>query len=46
MEGFDVSLVPTIFLAFQGIVIGLFVLVHIFLGRKRGVVKTFLVFYW
>lgn len=40
MEGFDVSLVPTIFLAFQGIVIGLFALVHIFLGRKRGVVKT------
>src|SRR5690554_1222167 len=40
MNEFDVSLIPTIFLLFQVAVIGLFVLVHIFLGRKRGVTKT------
>ena len=40
MNEFDVSMIPMIFLLFQVAVIGLFVLVHIFLGRKRGVVKT------
>ncbi len=40
MSGFDMSLIPTIFLGFQALVIGLYVLVNIGLGRKRGVTKT------
>ncbi|MFA7417303.1 MAG: hypothetical protein WCZ19_02055 [Acholeplasma sp.] len=40
MNGFDVSMIPMIFLGFQAIIVGLYVLVNIFLGRKRGVTNT------
>src|SRR5690554_2055710 len=40
MNGFDVSMIPMIFLGFQVIIVGLYVLVNIFLGRKRGVTNT------
>ncbi len=40
MNGFDVTQIPLYFLLFQVIVVGFFVLIHFFMGMKRGVVKT------
>lgn len=40
MNGFDYSQIPLYFLLFQIVVIGFFVLIHFFMGMKRGVVKT------
>src|SRR5690606_12320321 len=40
MSGFDYSLIPTIFIIFQAGTVGLFVLLHFFMGLKRGFFKT------